>query len=114
YHTAGVRRGTASSNFHTARDNPGATASGAILFRGTDPVALETMTDGDHVIVIADSTGVVACGVIPAATAAPAATGNAGLAGSGGREPAALALVGLAIAFVLALGARRVTAHRPR
>ena len=41
-----------------------ATASGSVLFRGTEAVALETMTDGEHVINI-QAGQVVACGVIP-------------------------------------------------
>ena len=41
-----------------------ATATGSVLFRGTESVALATMADGEHVITI--QTGqVVACGVIP-------------------------------------------------
>jgi hypothetical protein len=41
-----------------------ATATGAVLFRGTEAVALETMADGEHVITI-QTEQVVACGVIP-------------------------------------------------
>jgi hypothetical protein len=41
-----------------------ATATGTILFRGTEDVALATMTDGEHIIVI-QAEDVVACGVIP-------------------------------------------------
>ena len=42
-----------------------ATATGSILFRATEPVALETMADGEHIIAI-QTDQVVACGVIPA------------------------------------------------
>jgi hypothetical protein len=42
-----------------------ATATGSILFRGTEPVALETMADGEHIIAV-QTDQVVACGVIPA------------------------------------------------
>jgi LPXTG-motif cell wall-anchored protein len=58
-----------------------ATATGSVLFRGTDSVPLATMADGEHVIII--QTGqVVACGVIPklaSASVPPAlpATGSA-------------------------------------
>ena len=46
-----------------------ATATGSVLFRGTDNVALATMADGAHIITI--QTGqVVACGVIPMLTSA--------------------------------------------
>lgn len=41
-----------------------ATATGSILFRGTEDIALATMTDGEHIIVI-QTEEVVACGVIP-------------------------------------------------
>jgi hypothetical protein len=46
-----------------------ATATGSVLFHGTENVALATMADGEHIIVI--QTGqVVACGVIPKLTSA--------------------------------------------
>jgi len=48
-----------------------ATATGTVLFRGTEPVALATMADGEHVIAI-QAGQVVACGVIPRLTSAPA------------------------------------------
>ena len=58
-----------------------ATATGAVLFRGTDSVALATMTDGEHIIAIQTGQAVV-CGVIPRPTSAPSspallATGDA-------------------------------------
>jgi hypothetical protein len=46
-----------------------ATATGAVLFRGTEPVALATIADGAHVITI-QTEQAVACGVIPQLTAA--------------------------------------------
>jgi hypothetical protein len=69
----------------TADGSGRATASGAILFRGTDDVALATMADGAHVITI--QTGqVVACGVIPAlaspASDPPALPATGGVASS--------------------------------
>jgi hypothetical protein len=42
-----------------------ATATGAVLFRGAEPVALATMADGAHVITIQQGGQTVACGVIP-------------------------------------------------
>jgi hypothetical protein len=42
-----------------------ATASGSILFRGTESVALSTVADGDHVILVHQGDRTVACGVIP-------------------------------------------------
>jgi hypothetical protein len=56
-----------------------ATATGSVLFRGTENVALETMADGEHIIAI--QTGqVVACGVIPkpASASAPPALPETG------------------------------------
>jgi hypothetical protein len=45
-----------------------ATATGSVLFRGTETVALTTMTDGEHIIAIQAGGQVVACGVIPKLT----------------------------------------------
>jgi hypothetical protein len=58
-----------------------ATATGSVLFHGTEAVALATMADGEHVIAV-QAGQVVACGVIPklASAAAPPtlpATGGA-------------------------------------
>ena len=49
-----------------------ATATGPVLFRGTENVALTTMADGEHIIVIQAGKPVVACGVIPRLTSASA------------------------------------------
>jgi hypothetical protein len=58
-----------------------AVATGSVLFRGTEDVALATMADGEHIIAI--QTGqVVACGVIPKLTSASASP--ASLPGTGG------------------------------
>jgi hypothetical protein len=48
-----------------------AQATGPVLFRGTEPVALSTLLDGNHVISISLSGGVAACGAIPLLSAAP-------------------------------------------
>jgi len=58
-----------------------ATATGSVLFRGTENVALATMADGEHIIAVQVGQ-VVACGVIPEMTSTPApatlpATGGA-------------------------------------
>ncbi len=80
--------------------NGRATATGKVLFRGTEDVALATMADGEHTLsVVVDQ--VVACGVIPMSASAAATT--AGMPETGGLAPwfvalvvvAALALVGL-------------------
>jgi LPXTG-motif cell wall-anchored protein len=61
-----------------------ATASGSVLFHGTENVALATMADGEHIIAI--HTGqVVACGVIPKLASAPAASTS--LPVTGGAAP---------------------------
>lgn len=68
----------------TADANGTATATGEILFRGTDAVALATMADGEHVITI-QAGQVVACGVIPAlasASGAPALPATGGVLSS--------------------------------
>ncbi len=62
--------------------NGKATANGSILFHGTDPVALESVADGQHIISV-QTDKVVACGVIPhlAAVSGPSqmpTTGGAG------------------------------------
>lgn len=59
-----------------------ATATGPILFHGTDPVALATIADGQHIISF-KTDKIVACGVIPhlAAVSGPSqlpASGGAG------------------------------------
>jgi hypothetical protein len=47
-----------------------ATATGSVLFRGTENVALATMADREHIIAIQVGGQVVACGVIPKLTSA--------------------------------------------
>jgi hypothetical protein len=42
-----------------------ATATGSVLFHGTENVALATMADGEHIIAIQAGGQVVACGTIP-------------------------------------------------
>jgi hypothetical protein len=88
-----------------------ATATGSVLFRGTEDVALTTMADGEHVIAIQAGGEVVACGVIPAFSSAPTAptlpeTGGAGLslaaAGAG-----VLGLGALSVGLFLWRGRRR-------
>ena len=49
-----------------------ATATGSVLFHGTENVALATMADGEHIIAIQVGEQLVACGVIPRLTSASA------------------------------------------
>jgi len=49
-----------------------ATATGSVLFRGTENVALAIMADDEHIIAIRQAGQVVACGVIPRLTSASA------------------------------------------
>jgi hypothetical protein len=81
--------------------NGRATATGSVLFHGTEPVALETMADGEHIIAI--QTGqIVACGVIPTLTTASAPPA---LPGTGGAPFSRLAVTAGALGFcVLAAG----------
>jgi hypothetical protein len=79
-----------------ADSNGKATATGSILFHGTEPVALATVADGQHIISI-QTDKVVACGVIPhlAAVSGPSQLPTTG--GSGFQFFAiALAALGLA------------------
>ncbi len=81
-----------------ADSNGKATATGAILFHGTEPVSLATVADGQHIISIATDK-VVACGVIPHLAAV---SGPSQLPATGGTGQA---LLGLAVAAALGLGA---------
>ena len=76
-----------------------ATATGAILFRGTEDVALATMADGEHVIVVRTEEA-VACGVIPRPTASPASLPVTG----GGAFPLVSISVGVLGACLLGTG----------
>jgi hypothetical protein len=57
----------------TADATGAATATGSVLFRGTEDVVLATMADGEHIIAIQAGGEVVACGVIPTLSSAPTA-----------------------------------------
>jgi hypothetical protein len=77
---------TPSASFATLPDleadaSGDATATGSVLFRGTEDVALATMADGEHIIAIQSQAGIAACGVIPTLTSettAPAALPTTG------------------------------------
>lgn len=93
-----------------------ATATGSILFHGTEDVALADIADDEHVIVVQAGSRVVACGVIPRLGAANAASAPAAapaeLPTTGGLglplAPALTVLLGLgAVAAGLRLRARR-------
>jgi len=91
-----------------AADETGkATASGSVLFRGAEVVALETMADGEHIIVI-QAEQVVACGVIPrlGAAASPAELPVSG--GAGALLAAGLALIGSCALSLGILGMQRL------
>ena len=60
----------------TANARGAATASGQVLFRGTAPVAMTEIADGDHNIAVAGANGVVACGQIAQAGNLLPATGT--------------------------------------
>ncbi len=68
-----------------------ATATGSVLFRGTEGVALETMADGEHIIAI-QTDQVVACGMIPELASAST-------------PPSSLPVTGRAASSVTAVGA---------
>ena len=96
------------------------TASGEVLFRGTEPTAFDAAADGEHVILVNSPSGVVACAVIvpPAQPASPipAASGSAGLvdedASRGGVRPFALVAVGILVLGAAVAGVRQVSALR--
>ncbi|MDP8922730.1 MAG: hypothetical protein M3O34_07620 [Chloroflexota bacterium] len=93
-----------------------ASASSPVLFRGTEPVPLATLVDGDRVIVVMGSQSVVACGAIPRLAAARVAQVPAGLPATGevdaGHRPGiGLAALGLALLFVGLLLRRRGAAR---
>jgi hypothetical protein len=70
-----------------------ATATGSVLFQGSEDVALATMTDGEHIISVQSGGQMVACGVIPnwAAVQGPSELPETG----GGTFPVAVAIVGI-------------------
>jgi hypothetical protein len=100
----------------TAGADGRAMGSGEVLFHGTDPVSLSSIADDEHVVIVADDNGVVACAVIPPriAAAIPAAAGNAGPEASHGGIAVVLGALGLAGTAALAVGARRATSPRSR
>lgn len=88
----------------TADETGAATATGSVLFRGTESVALATMADGEHVIAIHVGEQVVACGVIPELTAEPTAPV---LPATGG-APFSLAAIIAGVLGLVALSAGRL------
>lgn len=79
-----------------------ATATGSVLFRGTEDIALATMADGEHIIAI-QIEQVVACGVIPklaSSSAPPTLPVTGGLASS--RLAVTMGVIGLC-AFLIGL-----------
>ena len=84
----------------TAGANGQATASGMILFRGTENVALADIADGAHIIAVAGPDGTVACGQVPSLGGA---AGGSRLPATGAATPGLLAAL-LAGAGLLAAG----------
>jgi LPXTG-motif cell wall-anchored protein len=88
-----------------------ATATGAVLFRGTEPVALATIADGAHIISI-QVEEVVACGMIPAL--APASNPPQQLPVTGGASPSPLAtMLGMLGLSVIGAGLLWWRRHNP-
>ena len=79
-----------------------ATVSGPILFRGTEPVALSGLTDGEHIITVMGENGLLACGLITRF----GATADTGVSATRGITPWLLTVLLLAAA-VLAVGGWR-------
>ena len=81
----------------TADASGRATASGQVLFRGADPVALQDIADGQHIIAISQSGKMVSCTWIPVTEQ----IGPAGMPRTGGGGlllmVAALGFVGVVI-----------------
>ena len=77
-----------------------ATASGMVLFRGTEDVALSTIADGEHVILVSQGNQMVACGNIPLAEN----LGTPGMPRTGSALPLFVAM-GLVILGMIALRA---------
>jgi len=90
-----------------------ATATGSVLFRGTEGVALETMADGEHIIAI-QIDQVVACGVIPELASASAPPSSLPVTG---RAAYSVMVVGTGLLGLCALSAglflRRGSRARP-
>ena len=79
-----------------------ATATGSVLFHGTDNVALATMADGEHIIAIHAGQQVAACGVIPrlASASSPSALPETG----GAASPLVATLAGILGVCALSAG----------
>ena len=86
-----------------------AAATGALLFRGTESVALAAVADGEHVISISQSGQVVACGLVPQVEGAP--TGPVGMPRTGGPADLAVLLVLVLAALGLILGGAQMWAR---
>jgi len=69
-----------------------ATATGSVLFHGTENVALAIMADGEHIITIQAGGQVVACGTIP-----KLAPGGLPVTGGEGTSLGAVVAVGLGL-----------------
>ncbi|MDQ5825950.1 MAG: hypothetical protein M3441_17280 [Chloroflexota bacterium] len=83
----------------TADASGKATASGQVLFRGTEGVALAAIADGEHVMFISQAGQTVACAWIPEVETVP----TVGMPRTGGAD-LLLALAGLSLVGIVALG----------
>ncbi len=93
----------------TANESGTATATGLILFRGTENVALTEIADGDHNIAVAGPSGIVACGQIPRLTASAA---DNTLPATGAATPWLLAGLLLSAGLLAVGGGLRLQRHR--
>jgi hypothetical protein len=91
--------------------NGKAMATGKVLFRGAEGVALATMADGEHVISIQVDQD-VACGVIPMSASVAATT--AGMPQTGGLAPWFVALVVAVVLGLITLFATFFARHHNR
>lgn len=91
--------------------NGKAMATGKVLFRGAEDVALATMADGEHVISIQVDQD-VACGVIPMSASVAATT--AGMPQTGGLAPWFVALVVAVVLGLITLFATFFARHHNR
>jgi hypothetical protein len=94
----------------TADASGRATATGSVLFRATENVALATMADGEHIIAI-HTEQVVACGVIPRLASAAPAPGT--LPATGGAASWLLAAAAGVLGLCALSGGLVLLSHQP-
>jgi hypothetical protein len=83
-------------------DNLGrASASGQVLFRGEESIALPAIADGEHFLAISQSGKTVSCGLLPGFASAPAMPSGMPRTGT---ADLTIIVAGLALLGILALG----------